>query len=81
MLSPDVVPAVTPPAPTAPLLDFLTPPMEDTIRFNVQESSAPGAPRGKSHAHTVLPTEHSPKPISSVSSTNDALQHMQTQNP
>ena len=81
MLSPDVVPAVTPPAPSEPLIDFLTPPIEDTIQFNVCEYTVPGAPRAKSHAHAVLPTEHRPKPITSVSSTNEALQHMQKQNP
>ena len=82
MLStPDVVPAVTPPAPTAPLIDFLTPPIEDTIQFNVREFCAPGAPRGKSHTNAVLPVDHCPKPISSVSSSNDALQHMQAANP
>ena len=55
--------------------------MEDTIQFNVREYCAPGAPRGKSHADAVLPTGYSPKPISSVSNTTDALQHMQEANP
>ena len=68
---------MTPAAPAAsPLIDLLTP-VEDNLKLDIKKFIL----HNMLHSNAVLPTDHTDKPITSVSDSGQALRKMQEQQP